>query len=137
MKRIVTALIFVTLVAAASWAHDNMTPAEEKLVSALIEALGGGIIVPFKSNHCPPDYWTEYEPATGHFLRGIESGEEVGKSYGDASHVHAGWTSTGHGRIDTDDGDIPMSPEGHQHEYTTDKANNIPPYVSVVFCVLK
>ena len=102
----------------------------------LLEDLKQGAIIPFAAPACPGG-WSEHTQASGRFLIGASKERPQGDVGGALRHAHTGWTTTAHGNKKVgDSNDTPMTPESHQHQYTTDESEHVPPYVAVIFCRL-
>ena len=111
------------------------------IVKRVVEIPVGAIVI--FPDRCPADgNWEPYAPAVGRFLvgAGMEKGRLTippGESADLIDHNHGGSTGAGppSRRTDNAKSDPATSDAGHTHEI--DWAVHLPPYLGVVFCILK
>ena len=131
---LVMALLMATTLSVGA---DNHTPT----IQVRTITLPVGAIVAFQSA-CPADgNWDRLEAASGRFLLGAGhiTGTELNvppsTAAGEARHGHSVGDSSTNIRKDDDGSDSEVARPGHRH--AVGESLNIPPYYSVVFCILK
>lgn len=113
--------------ATVAQAQPNTTRKQQQALDGLLEAIKRGkFVIGFISDACPSG-WEHYENAENRFLMGVPEQEHKANTTGGGTPAYGrpGRTTTGHGLLKADDGDLRVSPEVHFHDI---------PYVGILFC---
>ena len=148
MKKVGLSALCIALMVAASATVVAQEPIEIENVTIPVTVrvipVPVGAIVAF-NNSCPADgYWEPYVQAEGRFLVGAGIVREAditirpGEGSDKAVHSHRGKTNwpSGHS-IKKDDDCCDVEVPGVRHEHVIRPDVHLPPFVGVVFCILK